>query len=120
MDGFDVSRGIVVMGATNRPDILDPALRRPGRFDRHITIERPDGEGRERILRIHSRNKPFLPSVDWADVAERTPGFTGADLANVTNEAALLTIRDERTEITSRDIEEAIPGCSKARSAAVT
>jgi cell division protease FtsH len=108
MDGFDVSRGIVVMGATNRPDILDPALRRPGRFDRHITIERPDGEGRERILKIHARNKPFLPSVDWADVAERTPGFTGADLANVTNEAALLTIRDLRTEITSQDIEEAI------------
>jgi len=108
MDGFDVSRGIVVMGATNRPDILDPALRRPGRFDRHITIERPDAEGRERILRIHSRNKPFSSDVDWADVAERTPGFTGADLANVANEAALLTIRELRSEITSSDIEEAI------------
>jgi cell division protease FtsH len=108
MDGFDVSRGIVVIGATNRPDILDPALRRPGRFDRHITIERPDAEGRERILRIHGRGKPFLPSVDWKDVADRTPGFTGADLANVANEAALLTIRDTRTEITSQDIEEAI------------
>jgi cell division protease FtsH len=108
MDGFDVSRGIVVMGATNRPDILDPALRRPGRFDRHITIERPDAEGRERILRIHSRNKPFTTTVDWKDVAERTPGFTGADLANVTNEAALLTIRELRSEITSTDIEEAI------------
>jgi cell division protease FtsH len=108
MDGFDVSRGIVVMGATNRPDILDPALRRPGRFDRHITIERPDAEGRERILRIHSRNKPFTTTVDWKDVAERTPGFTGADLANVANEAALLTIRELRTEITSTDIEEAI------------
>ncbi|MDQ1686424.1 MAG: cell division protease FtsH [Frankiaceae bacterium] len=108
MDGFDVSRGIVVMGATNRPDILDPALRRPGRFDRHITIERPDAEGRERILRIHSRNKPFTTTVDWKDVAERTPGFTGADLANVANEAALLTIREMRSEITSTDIEEAI------------
>ena len=108
MDGFDVSRGIVVMGATNRPDILDPALRRPGRFDRHITIERPDAEGRERILKIHSRNKPFAPSVDWKDVADRTPGFTGADLANVANEAALLTIRELRSEITSTDIEEAI------------
>jgi cell division protease FtsH len=108
MDGFDVSRGIVVMGATNRPDILDPALRRPGRFDRHITIERPDGEGRERILRIHSRNKPFSSTVDWKDIADRTPGFTGADLANVANEAALLTIRELRSEITSTDIEEAI------------
>ncbi len=108
MDGFDVSRGIVVMGATNRPDILDPALRRPGRFDRHITIERPDAEGRERILKIHSRNKPFSSNVDWKDVAERTPGFTGADLANVANEAALLTIRELRNEITSTDIEEAI------------
>src|SRR5438309_1813974 len=108
MDGFDVSRGIVVIGATNRPDILDPALRRPGRFDRHITIERPDAEGRERILRIHSRGKPFTAAVDWKDVADRTPGFTGADLANVANEAALLTIRDVRSEITPRDIEEAI------------
>jgi cell division protease FtsH len=108
MDGFDVSKGIVVIGATNRPDILDPALRRPGRFDRHITIERPDAEGRERILRIHARGKPFAPDVDWNDVAERTPGFTGADLANVANEAALLTIRDLRSEITVADIEEAI------------
>jgi cell division protease FtsH len=108
MDGFDVSRGVVVIGATNRPDILDPALRRPGRFDRHITIERPDAEGRERILRIHSRGKPFTSDVEWKDVAERTPGFTGADLANVANEAALLTIRDLRSEITVADIEEAI------------
>jgi cell division protease FtsH len=108
MDGFDVSRGIVVIGATNRPDILDPALRRPGRFDRHITIERPDAEGRERILRIHARSKPFAPDVDWRDVADRTPGFTGADLANVTNEAALLTIREMRSQIETTDIEEAI------------
>jgi cell division protease FtsH len=108
MDGFDVSRGIVVIGATNRPDILDPALRRPGRFDRHITIERPDIDGRERILRIHSRNKPFASDVDWRDIADRTPGFTGADLANVTNEAALLAIRDLRSEITVHDVEESI------------
>jgi len=108
MDGFDVSRGIVVMGATNRPDILDPALRRPGRFDRHITIERPDGEGRERILAIHARNKPIASEVSWKDIADRTPGFTGADLANVVNEAALLTIRGERSEVTTDDIREAI------------
>src|SRR3954468_21588421 len=108
MDGFDVSRGIVVIGATNRPDILDPALRRPGRFDRHITIERPDGEGRERILRIHARNKPFTSNVDWNEIANRTPGFTGADLANVVNEAALLTIRGMRDEVTREDVLEAI------------
>jgi len=108
MDGFDVSRGIVVIGATNRPDILDPALRRPGRFDRHITIERPDGEGRQRILQIHARNKPIALDVNWKDIADRTPGFTGADLANVVNEAALLTIRGARSEITSDDIREAI------------
>ena len=108
MDGFDVSRGIVVIGATNRPDILDPALRRPGRFDRHITIERPDGEGRERILAIHARNKPIASDVSWKDIADRTPGFTGADLANVVNEAALLTIRAQRSEIVTDDIREAI------------
>jgi cell division protease FtsH len=108
MDGFDVSRGIVVIGATNRPDILDPALRRPGRFDRHITIERPDLEGRERILKIHARGKPFTADMSWKDIAERTPGFTGADLANVVNEAALLTIRGERSEITPQDVQEAI------------
>ncbi len=108
MDGFDVSRGLVVIGATNRPDILDPALRRPGRFDRHITIERPDGEGRERILKIHARNKPIARDVAWKDIADRTPGFTGADLANVVNEAALLTIRGQRSEITTDDIREAI------------
>src|SRR4051812_42728448 len=108
MDGFDVSRGIVVIGATNRPDILDPALRRPGRFNRHITIERPDGEGRERILRIHARNKPFTANVDWNEIANRTPGFTGADLANVVNEAALLTIRGLRDQVTREDVLEAI------------
>ena len=108
MDGFDASKGIVVIGATNRPDILDPALRRPGRFDRHITIERPDPEGRLRILKIHAAGKPLGADVDLQRIAERTPGFTGADLANVVNEAALLTIRDQRTELTTADFEEAI------------
>src|SRR5436190_20411614 len=108
LDGFDVETGIVVVGATNRPDILDPALRRPGRFDRHITIERPDLDGRKRILEIHGRGKPLAPNVSLDDIAERTPGFTGADLANVVNEAALLTIRGERDQVTMLDLDEAI------------
>jgi cell division protease FtsH len=108
MDGFEVSAGIVVMGATNRPDILDPALMRPGRFDRHITIERPELEGRIHILKIHARGKPISPEVDLEFVAERTPGFTGADLASVVNEATLLTIREMRAEVTMKDFEEAI------------
>jgi cell division protease FtsH len=108
MDGFDASKGIVVIGATNRPDILDPALRRPGRFDRHITIERPDPQGRLRILEIHALGKPLGPDVDLQRIAERTPGFTGADLANVVNEAALLTIRDARPVLTLGDFQEAI------------
>ncbi len=108
MDGFEASKGIVVIGATNRPDILDPALRRPGRFDRHITIERPDPEGRLEILRIHSTGKPLAEDVDLARVAQRTPGFTGADLASVVNEAALLAIREARVTLTARDLEEAI------------
>ena len=108
MDGFDASKGIVVIGATNRPDILDPALRRPGRFDRHITIDRPDPEGRLKILQIHAVGKPLADDVDLAHIAERTPGFTGADLANVVNEAALLTIRDARNQVTPGDLEEAI------------
>ncbi|HVE63439.1 MAG TPA: AAA family ATPase, partial [Mycobacteriales bacterium] len=108
MDGFEVSSGIVVIGATNRPDILDPALMRPGRFDRHITIERPEQEGRERILRIHAKGKPMAPSVDFAFLAERTPGFTGADLANVVNEAALLAIRQGKALVEPAELEEAI------------
>ena len=108
MDGFDASKGIVVIGATNRPDILDPALRRPGRFDRHITIDRPDPEGRLRILEIHAAGKPLADDVDLPHLAERTPGFTGADLANVVNEAALLTIRDLRSQLTADDFREAI------------
>jgi cell division protease FtsH len=93
MDGFEVTSGIVVIGATNRPDILDPALLRPGRFDRHVTLEVPDRDGREAILRVHARNRPLSPDVDFSLLARRTAGFTGADLANVLNEAALLVVR---------------------------
>jgi len=108
MDGFEISAGIVVMGATNRPDILDPALLRPGRFDRHITVEQPDAEGREEVLRLHARGKPLASDVDFAYVARRTPGFSGADLANVINEAALLTVRGGHPEIGTDALEEAI------------
>jgi cell division protease FtsH len=108
MDGFDVTSGIVVIAATNRPDILDPALMRPGRFDRHITVERPDAEGRERILRIHARSKPLADGVDLARIAARCPGFTGADLASTVNEAALLTIRRGASAITQKELEEAV------------
>jgi cell division protease FtsH len=108
MDGFDVASGIVVMAATNRPDIIDPALMRPGRFDRHITVDHPDVHGREQILLLHAAGKPFAPTVDFNYLARRTPGFTGADLANVVNEAALLTLREQRTEIETSEFEEAI------------
>jgi cell division protease FtsH len=108
LDGFAASTGIVVMGATNRPDILDPALLRPGRFDRHVTVDAPDLQGRERILALHARDKPLAVDVDLHLVARRTPGFTGADLANVVNEAALLTIRGGRTEIGMREVFEAV------------
>ncbi|HEX8002099.1 MAG TPA: ATP-dependent zinc metalloprotease FtsH [Mycobacteriales bacterium] len=108
MDGFEVSSGIVVMAATNRPDIIDPALMRPGRFDRHVTVEQPDVHGREAILRLHAEGKPVAPSVDYQYLARRTPGFTGADLANVVNEAALLTIREGKTEIETPEFEEAV------------
>jgi cell division protease FtsH len=108
MDGFDVSSGVVVMGATNRPDILDPALLRPGRFDRQVTIDRPDLPGRVRILELHAQGKPFAVDVDFGFVARRTPGFSGADLANVVNEAALLAVRAAKDEIETTDVEEAI------------
>jgi cell division protease FtsH len=108
MDGFEIAQGIVVIGATNRPDILDPALLRPGRFDRHITIDRPDLEGRAHILRIHARGKPLGADVSLDDVARRTPGFTGADLANVMNESVLLAIREGRREVTRADVTEAV------------
>jgi cell division protease FtsH len=108
MDGFDVNRGVILIAATNRPDILDPALLRPGRFDRQIVVDRPDLEGRKAILRVHSKGKPFSPDVDLDVIARRTPGFTGADLANVINEAALLTARTEAKLITTAVLEESI------------
>jgi cell division protease FtsH len=108
IDGFDVASGIVVMGATNRPDILDPALLRPGRFDRHVTIDQPDVVGRERILAIHAASAPIAPEVDLELIARRTPGFTGADLANVVNEAALLTVRDGGRELGTEAFDEAV------------
>lgn len=108
MDGFDTKTGVILMAATNRPDILDPALLRPGRFDRQIVIDRPDLEGRKGILRVHARGKPIEPSVDLDVIARRTPGFTGADLANVINEGALLTARRSKPAISMLELEEAI------------
>src|SRR4051812_38001580 len=108
MDGFDVNRGVILIAATNRPDILDPALLRPGRFDRQIVVDRPDLEGRKAILRVHSKGKPLDPEVDLDVIARRTPGFTGADLANVINEAALLTARTDGKLITTAILEESI------------
>ncbi len=108
MDGFDVKGGVILIAATNRPDILDPALLRPGRFDRQIVVDRPDMEGRKGILRVHAKGKPFETDVDLDVIARRTPGFTGADLANVINEAALLTARHDRKQIDMLTLEEAI------------
>ncbi len=108
MDGFAVNEGIIVLAATNRPDILDPALLRPGRFDRQITVNYPDVKGREAILRVHARNKPLAPEVELSVLAKRTPGFTGADLENVLNEAAILTARVNKKTITMVELEEAI------------
>ena len=107
MDGFAPNLGVIVMAATNRKDILDPALLRPGRFERHITVNYPDVKGREAILRVHTRNKPIGPDVDLAVIARSTGGFTGADLENLTNEAALLAARKNRKAITMEDIQEA-------------
>ena len=108
MDGFDQRSTVILMAATNRPDILDPALLRPGRFDRQVVIDRPDLEGRKAILRVHARGKPLNADVDLAVLARRTPGFTGADLANVINEAALLAARRSKRSITMAEIEEAV------------
>jgi cell division protease FtsH len=108
MDGFDASRGVIIMAATNRPDVLDPALVRPGRFDRQVVVDRPDLRGREAILKIHARGVALDPTVDLSMIAARTPGFTGADLANVVNEAALLAARREKDSVTSKELEEAI------------
>lgn len=108
MDGFEANSGVIVMAATNRADILDPALLRPGRFDRKVVVDRPDLEGRKAILDIHSRNKPLDPEVDVNVLARRTPGFAGADLENLLNEAAILAARANRKVITMEDAEEAI------------
>jgi cell division protease FtsH len=108
MDGFDSSKGVIIMAATNRPDVLDPALVRPGRFDRQVVVDRPDLRGREAILRVHARGVALDPTVDLRVIASRTPGFTGADLANVVNEAALLAARREKNSVTSAELEEAI------------
>ncbi len=108
MDGFTGNTGVIVMAATNRPDVLDPALLRPGRFDRQITIGNPDVRGREEILKVHARNKHLEPDLDLKSIAQRTPGFSGADLSNVLNEAALLAARNNRKVINIKDIDEAI------------
>ena len=108
MDGFDVRGGVILIAATNRPDVLDPALLRPGRFDRQIQVDAPDTNGRHMILQVHSRGKPMAPEIDLLSVARRTPGFTGADLANVLNEAALLTARGNHKLITNAALDEAI------------
>jgi cell division protease FtsH len=108
MDGFDASKGVIIMAATNRPDVLDPALLRPGRFDRQVVVDRPDLRGREAILKVHARGVATGPDVDLQVIAARTPGFTGADLANVVNEAALLAARREKDHVGMAELEEAI------------
>lgn len=108
MDGFDANEGIIILAATNRPDILDPALLRPGRFDRQVTVGRPDVRGREEILKVHVRNKPLSAEVDLKVLAKQTAGFTGADLANLVNEAALLAAREGLTDITQEHLEKSI------------
>ncbi len=108
LDGFDANVGVVVLAATNRPDVLDRALLRPGRFDRQIVVDAPDLGGREAILKIHSRGKPIAPDADLRKIAQETPGFSGADLANVVNEAALLTARHGGTTIGQKDLEDAV------------
>ena len=107
MDGFGTNSGIIVIAATNRPDVLDPALLRPGRFDRQITVNRPDAQGREDILKVHSRNKPLGPDVDLKEIAKDTIGFTGADLENLLNEAALLAVRRKKKALTMEEISDA-------------
>jgi cell division protease FtsH len=108
MDGFDARKAIIIMGATNRPEVLDPALLRPGRFDRQVLVDKPDVKGREEVLRIHVRNVKLSSEVDLKKVAVRTAGFAGADLANLVNEAALLAARRDKTEVDMRDFDEAI------------
>ena len=108
MDGFDARKGVIIMGATNRPEVLDPALMRPGRFDRQVLVDKPDVRGREEILRIHVRNVKVVPNVDLKVIAARTAGFAGADLANLVNEAALLAARRDKPAVEMKDFDEAI------------
>ncbi|OLD57465.1 MAG: cell division protein FtsH [Acidobacteria bacterium 13_1_40CM_2_64_6] len=108
MDGFDSRKGVIIMGATNRPEVLDPALLRPGRFDRQVLVDKPDVKGREEILRIHAKGVKVAPDVDLKVVAARTAGFAGADLANLVNEAALLAARNDKTSVGMKDFESAI------------
>lgn len=109
MDGFGVNEGITwLIAATNRPDILDPALLRPGRFDRQIVVDRPDVRGREEILKVHVKGKPLAKEVDLDVLARRTPGFTGADLSNLVNEAALLAARRNKKRVEMGEMEEAV------------
>ncbi|MCX7938200.1 MAG: AAA family ATPase [Thermoflexales bacterium] len=108
MDGFNTDTNVIVIAATNRPDILDPALLRPGRFDRRIVVDAPDVKGREAILRVHTRGKPLAKDVDLALIARQTPGFTGADIENLVNEAAILAARAGKTEISQAELQSAI------------
>jgi len=108
MDGFEAKDNIILIAATNRPDILDPALLRPGRFDRQIVVDRPDREGRAQILRVHTKGKPIAPDIDLEALAGQTPGFTGADLANLVNEAALLAARRSKRVVGQTELEEGI------------
>ena len=108
MDGFGANEGVIIIAATNRPDVLDPALLRPGRFDRQVTVGRPDTKGREEILKVHSKNKPLAPDVDLKSIAKSTIGFVGADLENLLNEAALLAARRKYKAITMAEIQEAM------------
>jgi len=108
MDGFESNQGVILMAATNRPDVLDPALLRPGRFDRQVIVDRPDLDGRTQILKVHSKDKPLVKSIDLKTIAKQTPGFTGADLANLLNESALLAARKNKKTISNTDIENSI------------
>ena len=108
MDGFDERTNVIVIAATNRPDVLDPALLRPGRFDRRVILDLPDVKGREAILRVHLQGKPTLPNVDVQTLAKQTHGFSGADLANLVNEGAILAARQDRDSTSMEDLEEAI------------
>ena len=108
LDGFDTAKGVIILSATNRPEILDPALLRPGRFDRQVLVDRPDRQGREAILGVHVKGVTLAPDVDLHILAQRTPGFVGADLANLVNEATLLAARKNKHQVEMRDFEDAI------------